>query len=113
MQRDVARRLLGVAPGASEAEVERAFRRHARGSHPDHGGDPARFRELTDARRLLVRLASAPPPPVVRATPRSQTMAYVAGRQIARTRLVVRRSPARRVLLAWKSRFSSSPPRVS
>ena len=113
MQRDVARRLLGVGPGASEAEVERAFRRHARGTHPDHGGDPARFRELTEARRVLAHLAATPPRPVTRAAPHAQGMAYVAGQQIARTRLVVRRSRARRMLLAWKSRFSSSPPRVS
>jgi len=113
MQRDEARRLLGVGPGASEAEVERAFRRQARGAHPDHGGDAARFRDLTEARRVLVRLAALPPPPTVRTTPHARGMAYAAGAQIARTRLVVRHSPARRLLLAWKSRFTSTPPRVS
>jgi len=113
MQRDVACRLLGVGQGASEAEVERAFRARALDAHPDHGGDPARFRELTEARRVLARLAAAPPPPAARSTPQARGMAYAAGAQVARTRLVVRRSRVRGMLLAWKSRLSSTPPRVS
>ena len=46
-------RLLGLAPGASDDEVESAFRKAARRHHPDVGGDPAKFRELVDARNLL------------------------------------------------------------
>lgn len=113
MQRDAARRLLGVESGASQAEVERAFRRLVRGSHPDHGGDPARFRELTEARRLLLGLAAAPPRTAPRVAAPHRGVAHLAGAQVARTRLVVRRSAARRALLAWMSRFSSGPPRVS
>jgi len=46
-------RLLGLAPGASDDQVESAFRKAARRHHPDVGGDPAKFRELVDARNLL------------------------------------------------------------
>lgn len=53
MQCDVARRVLGVASDASAAQVERAFRRHARDAHPDRGGDPDTFRLLVTARRVL------------------------------------------------------------
>ena len=46
-------RLLGLAPGASDNQIESAFRKAARRHHPDVGGDPAKFRELVDARNLL------------------------------------------------------------
>ena len=46
-------RLLGLAPGASDDQIESAFRKAARRVHPDVGGDPAKFRELVDARNLL------------------------------------------------------------
>lgn len=46
-------RLLGLAPGASDGQIESAFRKAARRLHPDVGGDPAKFRELVDARNLL------------------------------------------------------------
>ena len=55
--------LLGVAPGASRAEVTAAFRRFALRNHPDRGGDPERFRTGTEAyRRLLgdARRAATP-----------------------------------------------------
>lgn len=50
-----ARAVLGVPPGAADADVERAFRHHARSAHPDHGGDAATFRELEEARRTLLQ----------------------------------------------------------
>lgn len=53
MQRDVARQVLGVAPDASAADVERAFRCRAQDAHPDRGGDPETFRLLVTARRVL------------------------------------------------------------
>lgn len=56
MEETRARRVLGVARDAGPAEVERAFRTLARSTHPDHGGDPARFRELVRARRTLLDL---------------------------------------------------------
>ena len=46
-------RLLGLAPGASDDQIESAFRKAVRRHHPDVGGDPAKFRELVDARNLL------------------------------------------------------------
>lgn len=46
-------RLLGLAPGASDDQIESAFRKAARRHHPDVGGDPEKFRELVDARNLL------------------------------------------------------------
>lgn len=46
--------VLGVAPQASDAEIARAYRRAARGSHPDGGsGSAERFRAVRDAYDLL------------------------------------------------------------
>jgi len=45
---------LQLEPGASLAEVRRAFRQLALETHPDHGGDAARFREVQDAYKRLV-----------------------------------------------------------
>lgn len=53
MDRLTARRVLGVGPGASIAQIETAFRTRALTTHPDHGGDAESFRELVDARRVL------------------------------------------------------------
>jgi curved DNA-binding protein CbpA len=90
MQRDEARRLLGVPAGASATEVGRAFRRHARAAHPDSGGDPEAFLRLVAARTLLA-----------------------GGVPVPRTRLIVRHSPARRLLRALRSRLPNArPPRV-
>ena len=47
-------RALGLEPGASDAQIESAFRKAARRHHPDVGGDPARFRALVDARNALL-----------------------------------------------------------
>lgn len=50
--------LLGLASGASLADVKTAFRQRALLAHPDHGGDPEVFRELYRAyERLVSRLA--------------------------------------------------------
>lgn len=46
-------RLLGLAPGSSDDQIESAFRKAARRHHPDLGGDAAKFRQLVDARNLL------------------------------------------------------------
>ena len=48
-----ARERLGVAPGADEHALRAAFREAAKQNHPDRGGDPALFREIMDAYRLL------------------------------------------------------------
>ncbi len=100
MQREAARHLLGVGPQASRSEVERAFRRQARRAHPDLGGDASRFRDLLEARTLLTGAGA------------ERGAAYRAGAGVARTRLVVRRTRAQRVLRALRSRFASAPPRV-
>lgn len=43
--------ILGVPPGASREEVDRAFREKARAAHPDVGGSVDAMRELNDARQ--------------------------------------------------------------
>lgn len=45
--------LLGVAPDASEEEIKRAYRRKARETHPDAGGDENAFKEVTTAYEVL------------------------------------------------------------
>lgn len=95
MQREEARRLLGLAPGASPAEVERAFRRRAKAAHPDRGGDPDAFRELLAARAALISTASRTRGPEGGGT---------------RTRLVVRHSRARRLYRALRARLPHRQP---
>ncbi|MGV8911035.1 MAG: J domain-containing protein [Rhodoglobus sp.] len=41
--------VLGVEASATEAELKKAFRRALRETHPDTGGDPARFAEVQHA----------------------------------------------------------------
>lgn len=52
--------VLGVSPGASADDIKAAFRARARVEHPDHGGDPTRFRRLVDAQRHALAAAPAP-----------------------------------------------------
>lgn len=49
---------LRLTPGASLAEIRRAFRQLALETHPDHGGDASDFREVQDAYERLVERAS-------------------------------------------------------
>jgi DnaJ domain len=51
-----ARKLLGVARGASEADIRRAYRAKMASAHPDRGGDPAKAASLTAARDRLLKL---------------------------------------------------------
>ena len=54
LDRKLARAVLGVAPGATAAELRRAFREAAKSAHPDRpGGDAERFRQAVEAYRLL------------------------------------------------------------
>ncbi|HEY3832721.1 MAG TPA: J domain-containing protein [Acidimicrobiia bacterium] len=53
-----ARALLGVSSHATPDELRQAFRRQALSTHPDRGGDAARFDETVVAFRALS--ASAP-----------------------------------------------------
>jgi curved DNA-binding protein len=44
---------LGISPGASDADIKRAYRRLASQHHPDKGGDTARFQAVEEAYRTL------------------------------------------------------------
>ena len=48
---------LGVQPGATNAEIRRAFKAVALKHHPDKGGDPAIFRYLSTVRDILLNKA--------------------------------------------------------
>lgn len=45
--------VLGLSPGASPADVKSAYRRAARDSHPDRGGDAEEFRAVVAAYQVL------------------------------------------------------------
>lgn len=45
--------VLGLARSASERDVKIAYRKAARITHPDRGGDPALFRQITEAYEVL------------------------------------------------------------
>lgn len=45
--------LLGVSPEASESELKKAYRKKALALHPDKGGDPELFKEVTGAYEAL------------------------------------------------------------
>jgi hypothetical protein len=47
--------VLGLSPSATVAEIKTAFRKRALLAHPDHGGDPADFRNLQAAYREALR----------------------------------------------------------
>lgn len=46
--------ILDVDPNASDDEIKKAYRKHARRHHPDVGGDPDAFRQATEAREILL-----------------------------------------------------------
>jgi curved DNA-binding protein CbpA len=50
--------VLGIAPGASDDEIRRAYRVRARRTHPDVGGDAAEFIQVQQAWELLGSAAS-------------------------------------------------------
>lgn len=45
--------LLGVPKTASQDEIKKAFRKKALKEHPDKGGDPEKFKELSTAYEVL------------------------------------------------------------
>lgn len=75
METAAAAALLGVAEDADEATVRAAYRLWARVAHPDAGGDPEFFEQLTRARATLQQHAgprdSAPASPPARPPLRS------------------------------------------
>ena len=55
------RALLGLSPDATRDEAQRAFRRLAKQTHPDTGGDAADFRVVAGAWADLVAVLPAGP----------------------------------------------------
>lgn len=45
--------LIGVSPNAGDDEIKKAYRKKALRAHPDKGGDPETFKELTHAYEVL------------------------------------------------------------
>ena len=45
--------LLGVEKNASDADIKKAYRKKALKEHPDKGGDPDKFKEITAAYEIL------------------------------------------------------------
>ena len=56
------RAVLGLRPDATRGEAQRAFRRLAKQTHPDAGGDPADFRAVAGAWADLVAVLPADRP---------------------------------------------------
>merc|ERR1712159_153137 len=46
-------KLLGVEKSATEAEIKKAYKKLAMKHHPDKGGDPEKFKEMTAAQAVL------------------------------------------------------------
>lgn len=58
-------RVLALSSNADRSDIKRAYRRLAREHHPDHGGDPDLFQEITRAYERLVADDAVPRVPRV------------------------------------------------
>ena len=76
MQDEDPRAVLGLTFDATRGEAQRAFRRLARQTHPDAGGDAAAFRAVAGAWAELAPLLPAEPPPPPRPWPAPHLGAY-------------------------------------
>ena len=52
--------VLGVSPGATDADVQRAWRRVSKRVHPDVGGSPEEFRAALEAYHFLRSRGATP-----------------------------------------------------
>jgi len=92
---DDPRRVLGVEPTASPAEVRRAYRLLVRQHHPDAGGSAEQFKQIHAA---YIRLISATNPPAATGTEsgslrvvygtRSYTSGYLVWRRLLRPKII-------------------------
>ena len=53
---DEACAIFGVEPEASLEEIERLWKVKINFAHPDHGGDPERFKRLEKARAIIIKV---------------------------------------------------------
>ena len=53
--REDAYRTLGLSHGADETEIKKAYRKMAMKHHPDKGGDPSKFKDITNAYETLTK----------------------------------------------------------
>ena len=51
---------LGVDPDAPVDEVKKVFQIKVQRHHPDHGGDPERFKRLQKAYELILKVKGGP-----------------------------------------------------
>lgn len=65
LSRAEALQVLALRPSADREEIKRAYRTLARQHHPDRGGDPRTFAEVTSAFERLLTDATPPPTPRV------------------------------------------------
>jgi hypothetical protein len=47
--------ILGLSEDSDEDDIKKAFRKKAKETHPDRGGDPADFREVREAYEILIQ----------------------------------------------------------
>ena len=48
-------KILGIQPGASETDVKKAYREHARKAHPDKGGTEEEFKQINEAYTQIMK----------------------------------------------------------
>ena len=77
------RAVLGLSPDASRGEARRAFRRLARQTHPDAGGNAADFRVVAGAWAELLAVLAAE-----RARPRPDRSPHVRAYRLPASRVV-------------------------